>query len=127
MNNTDLYETLGLDKNASQDDIKKAYRKLSKKYHPDINKEPGAENTYKKVQDAYETLGDEKKRASYDQFGTTGDQQGFGGQGGFGGGFGGQGGYSDFGDIFSQMFGGAFDPNRPRQGSDLQYRLNLTF
>ncbi|MCM0582218.1 DnaJ domain-containing protein [Weissella diestrammenae] len=126
MNNTELYQTLGVDKNASQDEIKKAYRKLSKKYHPDINKEPGAEDKYKEVQEAYETLSDEQKRAAYDQFGTTGDQQGFGGQGGFGG-FGGQGGYSDFGDIFSQMFGGGFDPNRPRKGSDLQYRMTLTF
>ncbi|MDR3240700.1 MAG: DnaJ domain-containing protein [Lactobacillaceae bacterium] len=127
MNNTELYNTLGVEKNASQDEIKKAYRKLSKKYHPDINKESGAEDKYKEVQEAYETLSDDQKRAAYDQFGTTGDQQqGFGGQGGFGG-FGGQGGYSDFGDIFSQMFGGAFDPNRPRKGSDLQYRMTLTF
>jgi len=130
MNNTELYERLGVDKNASQDEIKKAYRKLSKKYHPDLNQEPGAEDKYKEVQEAYDTLGDEQKRTMYDQYGATGDQAGgFGGQGGFGGFGGGQ--YSDFsdlGDIFSQMFGGGFqDPNRPRKGQDLQYRMNLTF
>ena len=90
MNNTELYERLGIDKNASQDEIKKAYRKLSKKYHPDINHEAGAEEKYKEVQEAYETLGDEQKRAMYDQYGATDGQPG-GGQGGFGG-FGGFGG-----------------------------------
>ncbi|SCB78084.1 DnaJ C-terminal domain-containing protein [Weissella bombi] len=131
MNNSELYERLGVDKNASQDEIKKAYRKLSKKYHPDINHEAGAEEKYKEVQEAYETLGDEQKRAMYDQYGATDGQPG--GQGGFGGfgGFGGNaqyGDFSDLGDIFSQMFGGGFqDPNRPRKGQDLQYRMNLTF
>jgi molecular chaperone DnaJ len=61
MNNTEFYERLGVDKNASQDEIKKAYRKMSKKYHPDINKDPGAEDKYKEVQEAYETLSDEQK------------------------------------------------------------------
>ncbi|QEA34379.1 DnaJ C-terminal domain-containing protein [Weissella soli] len=127
MNNTELYNTLGLDKNATQDEIKKAYRKLSKKYHPDLNHEPGAEDKYKEVQDAYETLGDEQKRAMYDQYGATGDQQGgFNGQGGFSG-FNGQSGFGGFEDIFSQMFGGYADPNRPRKGQDLQYRMTLTF
>lgn len=132
MNNTELYERLGIDKNASQDEIKKAYRKLSKKYHPDLNHEAGAEEKYKEVQDAYETLGDEQKRAMYDQYGATdgqpGGQGGFGGFGGFGGGNAQYGDFSDLGDIFSQMFGGGFqDPNRPRKGQDLQYRMNLTF
>lgn len=132
MNNTELYERLGIDKNASQDEIKKAYRKLSKKYHPDLNHEAGAEEKYKEVQEAYETLGDEQKRAMYDQYGATdgqpGGQGGFGGFGGFGGGNAQYGDFSDLGDIFSQMFGGGFqDPNRPRKGQDLQYRMNLTF
>ncbi|MGR8822340.1 DnaJ C-terminal domain-containing protein [Leuconostoc citreum] len=124
MNNTEYYDRLGVDKNASQDDIKKAYRKLSKKYHPDINHEPGAEEKYKEIQEAFETLGDEQKRAQYDQFGPAGaGPGGFGGyqqQGGFGD-------FSDLGDIFSQMFGGGFDPNRPRKGQDLQYRMHLSF
>ncbi|CAH1853557.1 DnaJ C-terminal domain-containing protein [Convivina praedatoris] len=129
MNNTEFYERLGVDKNASQDEIKKAYRKLSKKYHPDLNHEPGAEDKYKDIQEAFETLGDPQKRSQYDQFGAAGAQGGFGGQG-FGGFQGGQGGFSDFsdlGDIFSQMFGGGFDPNAPRKGRDLQYRMHLTF
>lgn len=130
MNNTEYYDRLGVDKGASQDDIKKAYRKLSKKYHPDINHEEGAEQKYKDIQEAYETLGDDQKRAQYDQFGSAGANGGFGGQGGFGG-FGGGAQYNDFsdlGDIFSQMFGGGFsDPNRPRKGQDLQYRMTLTF
>ncbi|WEV53978.1 DnaJ domain-containing protein [Leuconostocaceae bacterium ESL0723] len=132
MNNTEFYERLGVDKNASQDEIKKAYRKLSKKYHPDLNHEPGAEDKYKEVQEAFETLGDPQKRAQYDQFGSAGanGQGGFGGGQGFGGFGGGQGGFSDFsdlGDIFSQMFGGGFDPNAPRKGQDLQYRMRLSF
>lgn len=129
MNNTEYYDRLGVDKNASQDEIKKAYRKLSKKYHPDLNHEPGAEDKYKEVQEAFETLGDEQKRAQYDQFGPAGAQGGFGGQSGFGGyqQQGGFGDFSDLGDIFSQMFGGGYDPNRPRKGQDLQYRMRLTF
>lgn len=128
MNNTEYYDRLGVDKNASQDDIKKAYRKLSKKYHPDLNQEPGAEEKYKGVQEAFETLGDPQKRAQYDQFGPAGANGGFGGQGGFGGyQQGGFGDFSDLGDIFSQMFGGGFDPNRPRKGQDLQYRMRLSF
>lgn len=129
MNNTEFYERLGVSKDASQDEIKKAYRKMSKKYHPDINKEAGAEQKYKDIQEAYETLGDAQKRSNYDQFGATGAQGGFGGgAGGFGGfdssGFGG------FEDIFSSFFGGGGgmrNPNAPRQGDDLQYRVNLSF
>ena len=129
MNNTEFYDRLGVSKDASQDEIKKAYRKLSKKYHPDLNHEPGAEDKYKEVQEAWETLGDPQKRQQYDQFGSAGanGQGGFGGFGGAQGGFGGD--FSDLGDIFSQMFGGGFqqDPNAPRNGRDLQYRMHLTF
>ena len=126
MNNTEYYDRLGVSKNASQDEIKKAYRKLSKIYHPDINKEADAEQKYKDVQEAYETLSDEQKRAAYDQYGPAGANAGFGGGGfsGFdGGGFGG------FEDIFSSFFGGGAqrNPNAPRQGDDLQYRVQLKF
>lgn len=126
MSKRDYYEVLGVSKSASKDEIKKAYRKLSKKYHPDINKEAGSDEKFKEVKEAYETLSDDQKRAHYDQFGHTDPNQGFGG-GGFGGGdFGGFG----FDDIFSSIFGGGTrrrDPNAPRQGADLQYTMTLSF
>ncbi|ETW91789.1 MULTISPECIES: molecular chaperone DnaJ [Streptococcus] len=134
MNNTEFYDRLGVSKDASQDEIKRAYRKMSKKYHPDINKAPGAEEKYKEIQEAYETLGDEQKRAAYDQYGAAGANGGFGG--GFGGGSGGFGGFDGgagfggFEDILSSFFGGGGgmrNPNAPRQGDDLQYRVNLSF
>ena len=127
MNNTEYFDRLGVSKDASQDEIKRAYRKMSKKYHPDINKEPGAEEKYKEVQEAYETLSDDQKRAAYDQYGPDG-ANGFGGQGGFGG-FDGGAGFGGFEDIFSSFFGGGAtrNPNAPRQGDDLQYRVNLSF
>ena len=127
MNNTEYYDRLGVSKDASQDEIKRAYRKMSKKYHPDINKEPGAEEKYKEVQEAYETLSDDQKRAAYDQYGPDG-ANGFGGQGGFGG-FDGGAGFGGFEDIFSSFFGGGAtrNPNAPRQGDELQYRVNLSF
>ena len=135
----DYYDVLGVDKNASESDISKAYRKLAKKYHPDLNHEPGAEEKYKEVNEAYEVLHDKQKRAQYDQFGQAGvnGQGGFGGQG-FGG-FGGQGGYSsqgfgDFGDIFGDIFGSAFgggrsrvDPTAPQKGQDLDYTMTIDF
>lgn len=127
MNNTEYYDRLGLSKDASQDEIKRAYRKLSKKYHPDINKEPGAEEKYKEILEAYETLSDAQKRAAYDQYGPDG-ANGFSGQGSFGG-FDGAAGFGGFEDIFSSFFGGGAtrNPNSPRQGDDLQYRVNLSF
>ncbi|MCA1031809.1 molecular chaperone DnaJ [Bacillus timonensis] len=123
MSKRDYYEVLGVSKDASKDEIKKAYRKLSKKYHPDINKDEKAPEQFKEVKEAYENLSDDQKRAHYDQFGHTDPNQGFGG-GDFGGGFGG------FEDIFSSIFGGGGrrrDPNAPRQGADLQYTMTLTF
>ena len=127
MNNTEYYDRLGFSKDASQDEIKRAYRKLSKKYHPDINKAPGAEEKYKEILEAYETLSDAQKRAAYDQYGPDG-ANGFGGQGSFGG-FDGGAGFGGFEDIFSSFFGGGAtrNPNAPRQGDDLQYRVNLSF
>lgn len=128
MSKRDYYEVLGLSKGASKDEIKKAYRKLSKQYHPDINKEPDAADKFKEIAEAYEVLSDDQKRAHYDQFGHTDPNQGFGGFGGgsdFGGGFGG------FEDIFNTFFGGGGsrrrDPNAPRQGADLQYTMTISF
>jgi len=123
MNKRDYYEVLGISKGASNDEIKKAYRRLAKKYHPDVSTEENAIEKFKEVQEAYEVLSDDSKRAQYDQFGHAGPNQGFGG-GDFGGGFG-------FEDIFSSFFGGGGgrrrDPNAPRQGADLQYQVTLDF
>ena len=95
----DYYGTLGVDKNAGADEIKKAYRTLAKKYHPDLNKEPGAEQKFKDINEAYEILSDENKRAQYDQFGDAAFNGGAG-AGGFNGDFGG---FSGFGDIFDMF------------------------
>ncbi|MBA3925228.1 molecular chaperone DnaJ [Listeria sp. FSL L7-1582] len=127
----DYYEVLGVSKGASADEIKKAYRKLSKQFHPDINKDAGADEKFKEISEAYEILSDESKRAQYDQYGHVDPNQGFGGGGSYGGGgFGGQG-FGGFEDIFDTFFGGGGsarqDPNAPRQGSDLQYRMQLKF
>ena len=102
-NKRDYYEVLGLSKGASEDDIKKAYRKLAKKYHPDINKEADAEAKFKEINEAYEVLSDPQKKATYDQFGHAG-MDGFAGSG-FGDGFGGMN-MDDLGDIFSSFMGG---------------------
>lgn len=128
MSKRDYYEVLGVSKNATKDEIKKAYRKLSKKYHPDINKEPDADEKFKEIKEAYEVLSDDQKRAQYDRFGHADPNQGFGGFDGFGGSdFGGFGGFED---IFSAFFGGGSrrrNPNAPRQGADLQYTMTLDF
>ena len=127
------YDILGVKKDASEKEINRAYRKLAAKYHPDINHEPGAEEKFKKINEAHEVLSDPQKRAQYDQFGSAGPNAGAGQ--GFGG-VGGQQGYGDFaggdfGDIFSQFFGGGgrrqADPTAPRQGRDLQYSMTLDF
>lgn len=125
MSKQDYYDVLGVDKGASKEEIKKSYRKLARKYHPDVNKEEGAEGKFKEAKEAYEVLSDEQKRAQYDQFGHAGaGGQGFGGFGGGAQDFGG------FGDIFDMFFGGggrSRDPNAPQQGADLQYTMVLDF
>lgn len=125
----DYYEVLGLSKGATDDEIKKAYRRLAKQYHPDMN--PGdkvAENKFKEVNEAYDVLGDPDKKAKYDQYGHAAfdPSSGFGG-GGFGGGFGFDG--FDISDIFSNIFGGGSSrrQNGPVRGEDIRYRLTLSF
>ena len=115
------YEVLSVTKTASGPEIKKAYRKLAMKFHPDRN--PGdhtAEDKFKEAATAYEVLSDAQKRQAYDQFGHAG-VDGSAGQGGFGGG-----GFSDFGDIFGDIFGGGGRRRGPQPGQDLQYEVNLT-
>ncbi|OCA86452.1 molecular chaperone DnaJ [Pradoshia sp. D12] len=123
MSKRDYYEVLGVGKNASKDEIKKAYRRLSKQYHPDLNKAADATEKFKEIQEAYEVLSDDQKKARYDQFGHEDPTQGFGGGGAGFEGFGG------FEDIFNSFFGGGGrrDPNAPRQGADLQYTMTLSF
>ena len=129
----DFYEVLGVDKNADEATIKKAYRQMAKKYHPDLH--PGdkaAEAKFKEVNEAYEVLSNPEKKAKYDQFGHAGVDPNFSGGSGFGGGFGG---FEDvdLGDIFSSFFGGGFgggrrsNPNAPRRGSDTAVNLVLSF
>ncbi len=131
----DYYDVLGVDKSVSDDDLKKAYRKAAKKYHPDLH--PGdaeAEKKFKEVNEAYEVLSNKEKRARYDQFGHAGVDPNFGaggGQGGYGGGFTGD--FGDLGDIFSSFFGGGFgggqrsNPNAPRRGNDASASVNVSF
>ncbi len=125
MSKRDYYEVLGVNKNSSEEEIKKAYRKLARQYHPDVNKEPDAETKFKEVKEAYDTLSDSQKKARYDQFGHEDPTAGFGG-----GGFGGGADFGDFGDIFDMFFGGggrSRNPNAPRKGADLQYSMTLEF
>ncbi len=129
MEKRDYYEVLGISKNADDKEIKSAFRKLAKKYHPDVSKEPDAEAKFKEVQEAYAVLSDPDKRRQYDQFGHAAFQGGAGGAGGFD--------FSDFdfSDIFGDIFGGGFgfnfgggrSSNRPRKGNDSLIHINLTF
>lgn len=124
MNKRDYYEVLGVSKSASKDEIKKAFRKLAMKYHPDKNKNHDAEEKFKEINEAHEILSDETKKQQYDQFG-HGSFDGTGGRGDFGG----FGGFEDINDIFGSFFGGRSrqQNNRPIKGEDYQMRTNITF
>src|SRR5579871_376098 len=120
----DFYEVLGVQRSASPDDIKKAYRRLARQYHPDVNKEDGAEEKFKEIAGAYEVLSDEDKRARYDRFGHAGVNPGAAGADGFG--------FGDLNDIFDFMSGFAgfstqsrrgSTRTRARQGRDLRYDM----
>ena len=134
----DYYEVLGVSKTATDEELKKAYRKLAKQYHPDLN--PGnaeAEQKFKEIHEAYEVLSDKDKRAKYDQFGHAGVDPNFGAGGFGGGGFGGfDMGDVDLGDIFGSFFGGGFggfggqrqaNPNAPKRGASLRASMTITF
>ena len=131
-NKRDYYEVLGVEKNAAEAEIKRAYRKLAAKYHPDVNHEPDAEAKFKEINEAYEVLSDADKKARYDQFGFAGVDPNFNAGGNpFGGGFGGFGGFSDLGDIFGDFFGGGASrgrsANAPRKCENVVAQVTLTF
>jgi molecular chaperone DnaJ len=117
----DYYELLGVGRDATEQDLKKAYRQLARKYHPDVNKEPDAEAKFKEINEAYGVLSDPQKRAQYDQMGHAAfENGGFGGFGDFG--------FDDFGSIFDMFFGGGRSQRRgPVRGADLRYNLDLDF
>ena len=129
----DYYEVLGVSRGASEDEIKKAYKKMARKYHPDLN--PGdktAEEKFKEVNEAYEVLSDADKKARYDQYGHAGVDPNFG-AGGFGGGFDGSFDFGDRGDIFGSFFGGGFgggrrtNPNAPQRGESIRMSIAISF
>ena len=125
----DYYEVLGVERGATDNEIKRAYRKLAKKYHPDMNQNSDeAEHMFKEATEAYEILSDSQKRQQYDQFGHAAFSQGGGGAGGFGGGFGDMG--DMFGDIFGDFFGGGGSrrrANAPQKGANIQAGVTLEF
>ena len=133
MNKKDYYDVLGVKKDATDEEIKRAFRKLAKQYHPDVNKEPGADEKFKEIGEAYSVLSDPNKRSQYDQFGHAAFQNGAGGTGGAGG----FGGFDfndfDFGDIFDDLFGGGFGFGRGRnktrasKGPDTLVKIQLDF
>ncbi len=130
----DYYEVLGVSKDADEGSIKKAYRTLAKKYHPDMNPDnKEAEAKFKEVNEAYAVLSDSEKRAKYDQYGHAAFDPSAGGGSGFGGGFGGFGDFGDIGDIFGSFFGGGFGggsarrANAPTRGEDVSVRVNISF
>ncbi|MFA7285441.1 MAG: molecular chaperone DnaJ [Candidatus Paceibacterota bacterium] len=135
--NKDYYETLGVNKSASKDEIKKAFYKLAHKYHPD--KKEGDEKKFKEVNEAYQTLSDDQKRAKYDQFGSNYANMGGAGYGPQGGGFGGFEGFDfsgfgqnggmefDLNDIFSDFFGGGGGRTQTRRGRDISTEMNISF
>jgi len=114
----DYYEVLGVKRDSTPDEIKRAFRRLARQYHPDVNKDAEAESRFKEINEAYEVLSDQEKRAAYDRFGHAGPQAGFGGTGGFG-----------FEDIFESVFGMRTGPARqgPTRGADLRYDLTIEF
>lgn len=129
----DYYEVLGVSRGASEDEIKKAYKKMARKYHPDLN--PGdktAEEKFKEVNEAYEVLSDADKKARYDQYGHAGVDPNFG-AGCFGGGFDGSFDFGDLGDIFGSFFGGGFgggrrtNPNAPQRGESIRMSIAISF
>jgi len=123
MSKRDYYEVLGVQKDASAPELKKAFRRLAMKHHPDRNPDDeAAEVAFKEAKEAYEVLNDGQKRAAYDQYGHAGVEQGAGGFGGGGGGFGGD----AFSDIFGDIFGGGGGRQRVQKGADLQYNLELS-
>src|SRR5689334_6991923 len=123
----DYYEVLGIQRGASPEEIKRAYRQRARETHPDVNREPSAAQAFKEVNEAYEVLNDPQKRAAYDRFGHSAVNGGFGADP-----FGGFEGFPDMADIFEIFTGGGFRTGRsrqaaPRRGADIGYRLTISF